>query len=408
MKTIQPLFIFLFSLIFFYACTEDKEPTVVSKDLIDGVIQKGPFINGSSISLFELSEMLTPSGKTYNSQIVDDKGTFEIKNISLESSFVKLKADGYYFNEVSGQKSTSQLTLYALADLADKSSVNVNILTHLENQRVEYLLSKGSTFKDAKEQAEAEVLKIFSLSKKDIKPSESLNITNSGDDNAILLALSIIAQGFRSEAELTDLLARIISEIKDDGELNNQDLGTMLINDAKLLNLTAIRANMERQYSTTDNNAVIPDFEKYVQLFIDNTTFVFTKEIVYPELSAYGENILCTDKSQFKSMKTKSYSLSAIVPVGAALKILMKGQGWYYGVSPNGPINWKVSDFDHGKNEQTFTFVNSGEPSDMFTTINSGKQSDLRISLMPGNHTIEYYENNSTTPTRIKEITVTD
>jgi hypothetical protein len=408
MKTKQTLIIFMFSVIFFYACKNDNEPTLVSKDLIDGVIQKGPFVNGSSISLFELSEILAPSGKTYNTQIVDDKGTFEIKNILLESSFVKLKADGYYFNEVNGQKSTSQLTLYAVSDLSDKSSVNVNILTHLENQRVETLVAQGNNFKTAKEQAEAEVLKIFSLSKNDIKASESLNITNSGDDNAILLAISIIAQGFRSEADLTDLLARIVSDIKEDGELNNQELGTMLINDAKLLNLPAIRANMVRQYSTTDNNAVIPDFEKFIQLFIDNTEFVFTKKIEYPEFSAYGENILFGDKSQFKSMETNSYSLSAVVPVGASLKIVMKGQGWYYNVSPNGPVNWKVSSFDHNKKEQTFTFVNSGEPTDIFTTINAGKQSDLIIKLMPGNHAIEYYENNAATPTFIKEITVTD
>ncbi|MBK6282830.1 MAG: hypothetical protein IPF54_09340 [Draconibacterium sp.] len=144
---------------------------------MNGVIQKGPFINGSSISLFELSETYIPSGSSYNTQIIDDKGTFEFKNISLASNYVKLKADGYYFNEVSGKKSASQITLYALADLSDKSSVNVNILSHLEYQRVENLISKGSTFKDAKEQAEAEILKIFSFSKADI----NLNITKSGE-----------------------------------------------------------------------------------------------------------------------------------------------------------------------------------------------------------------------------------
>lgn len=407
MKKLKPLLIGLISIIFFYACNTENEPTIISKDLVSGVIQKGPFINGSSISLFELSETYIPTGSSYNTQIVDDKGTFEFKNISLASNYVKLKADGYYFNEVSGKKSASQITLYALADLSDKSSVNVNILSHLEYQRVENLISMGSTFKDAKEQAEAEILKIFSFSKADIKPSESLNITNSGDDNAILLALSVILQGFRSEADLINLLAGITSDIKEDGVLNNQDLGTLLINDAKLLDLSAIRSKMVNQYTTTDNNAVIPDFEKYVTLFIESTNYVFTKYIEYPEFSSYGENILFGDKSEFESEKTKLYSLSANVPVGAALKIVMRGDGWYYNVSPNGPVNWKVSAFDHNKNEQIFTFVNSGEP-DLFSTINSGEKSDLIIKLLAGNHTIEYYENNATGPTRIKEIKVTE
>lgn len=407
MKKLQPLIIVLFSVFFFYACNNEDESTQISKELVNGVIQKGPFINGSSISMFELSQSLSPTGKTFNSQTTDDKGTFELRDITLESSFVKIKADGYYFNEIKGQNSASQLTLYSLSDLTDKSTVNVNIISHLEYQRVENLVTKGSTFKEAKEQAEAEILKIFSISKDDIKPSESLNITNNGDDNAILLAISLIVQGFRSDADLSALLAGIISDIKDDGILNNQELGTMLINDAKYIDLPDIRSNMEKQFSTTDNNAVIPDFEKYVKLFIESTKYEFTKKIVYPEFSNYGENVLYGEKNQFKSMETNSYSLSAHVPVGAALKIVMRGKGWYYNTSPNGPINWKVSGFDQSKNEQTFTFVNSGVP-DLFSTINSGEESDLIIKFLSGNHTIEYYENNAIVPTRIKEITVTE
>lgn len=407
MKNLRLLTIGLFSIIFFSACNNAEDPTSISKELVNGVIQKGPFLNGSSISLFELSESLTPSGKSFNSQTTDDKGTFEFRDITLESSFVKIKADGYYFNEVTGRNSASQLTLYSLVDLSDKSQVNVNILSHLECQRAEYLVNSGSTFREAKEQAEAEILNIFSLSKSDIKPSEALNITSSGDDNAILLAISLIVQGFRTDADLSALLAGIISDIKEDGILNSQELGTLLINDAKYLDLPGIRSKMETRFSTTDQNAVIPDFEKYIKLFTENTEYVLTKKIEYPEFSNYGENILFGNKNEFKSMETKSYSLAANVPVGAALKIVMKGNGWFYSISPNGPVNWKVSNFDHDKKEQTFTFINSGE-SDLFTTINPDEKSDLLIKLLAGTHTIEYYENNATVPTRTKEITVTD
>lgn len=407
MKNFRLFTIVLFSIVFFNACNNSDEPTPISKELVNGVIQKGPFLNGSSISMFELSESLSPSGKSFNSQTTDDKGSFEFRNITLESSFVKIKADGYYFNEVTGNNSASQLTLYALSDLSDKSLLNVNILSHLESQRVEFLVNNGSSFHEAKQKAEAEILKIFSITKNDIQPSESLNITNSGDDNAILLAISLIVQGFRSDADLSGLLAGIISDIKEDGILNNQELGTLLINDAKYFDLQGIRSKMVTRLSTTDQSAVIPDFEKYVNLFIENTAFVFTKNIEYPEFSNYGENILFGNKSEFKSRETKSYSLAAFVPVGAALKIVMKGSGWFYNVSPNGPVNWKVSDFDHNKKEQTFTFINSGEP-DLFSTVNPNEKSDLLIMLLAGTHTIEYYENNATVPTRIKEITVTD
>jgi len=69
MKKLKPLIIVLFSVFFFYACNTGDEPSTISKELVSGVIQKGPFINGSSISLYELSETLIPSGSSYNTQI---------------------------------------------------------------------------------------------------------------------------------------------------------------------------------------------------------------------------------------------------------------------------------------------------------------------------------------------------
>ena len=66
---------------------------------------------------------------------------------------------GYYFNEVSGSLSTSNLSLQALADLTDSSSVNVNLMTHMEKKRVEYLMdNSGKTFAAAKTQAQTEIL----------------------------------------------------------------------------------------------------------------------------------------------------------------------------------------------------------------------------------------------------------
>jgi len=44
---------------------------------------------------------------------------------------------------VSGKKSISTITLYAIADLTDRSSLNVNLLTHLEHERVLKLAEGG-------------------------------------------------------------------------------------------------------------------------------------------------------------------------------------------------------------------------------------------------------------------------
>jgi len=400
MKHISLLLISLAMLFLGVSCTTEEEQPVKGKTLtkssVDGVIQKGPFINGSSVTLYELSDSLVATGKVYDAQISDNYGSFQIDDITLSSQYVKLKADGFYFNEVTGKNSASRITLYALSDLENKSTVNVNILSHLEYQRVEYLISKGLTFESAKKQAETEVLKFFSIIKEDIQSSESLNISDAGEDNAILLALSVIIQGYRNEADLSDLLANIISDFKNDGVLNSQELGTLLINDAKLLDLPTIRKNMEDKYALLDNGAVIPDFEKYVNQFVTNSGYVFTKAIEYPKISAKGVNVLYGDSLHFTSMSTPTkYSLSANVPVGASLKIVIKNGQWYYGALPL-PVNWTISTYDDVKQEQVYTVTTSGE------------NADVVILFEPGSHTIEYYENNALTPTRVKQIVVTD
>ena len=75
-----------------------------------------------------------------------------------------MSANGYYFNEVAGSLSNSALTLQALADLTEGTSVNVNLMTHLERKRVEQLIDSGTTgFTGAKSQAQSEIMKIFGI-----------------------------------------------------------------------------------------------------------------------------------------------------------------------------------------------------------------------------------------------------
>lgn len=132
------LFQLLILIFVLFACEDDNEGEKgLSLEKVSGYVQKGPFLNGTSISISELSADLVPTGKNYPSQILDNKGTFEVKNVELASQFVELEADGFYFNEVSNANSSAQLTLFALSDLTSKTSLNVNVLSTLEKSRVE-------------------------------------------------------------------------------------------------------------------------------------------------------------------------------------------------------------------------------------------------------------------------------
>jgi len=193
----------------------------VKKDKISGFSQKGPFTKGSSITLSELNDKLAQTGRSFEEIITDDKGSFEIKNIELISPYVMLKANGYYRNEVSGEISTAPINLYAIADIRERSNVNVNILTHLEYYRVQKLVEGGKSLKDAKKQAQKEILAVFGISG-EFKDSEDMSIFGTSDGDAVLLAISVLLRGELSEGQFTERLADFYLGFRETGTWDNK------------------------------------------------------------------------------------------------------------------------------------------------------------------------------------------
>ena len=391
MKTIKYLNRLFVILMIFNSCDKDKNYTpLVIKDKITGYAQKGPYINGTAITVYDLSIDLNQTGRTYSSQIIDNIGTFELKNIELSSNFLQLRADGFYYNEIKGQQSSAQLTLFVLSNIEDKSQINVNIISHLEKDRVSYLVDNGLSFDSAKNQTVQEILNIFSISKAGIKPSELLNISQSDDDNAILLAVSIILQGQRTEGELTELLANIITDIRKDGILNSNTLGSELINDIKYVDLVKVRENIEDRYSSLGIDATIPDFEKYVKLFIDSTDYEFTNYITYPTDGKWGKNILNISDSIFTA--GNYYSMAAVLPSGTTLTV--KHNGNFTGAL-GFPIGQDNTGWDDLGPDETMVWRS-------FRTNRTGEV-DIKM-FFTDNVTLYIYENNPDLPTRIKTL----
>lgn len=358
-----------------------------TKDKISGVSQKGPFLNGSTLTVIDLDSNFTQTGKTFNTQIIDNSGLFEISNLYLTTPYAKLKADGFYFNEVTNDNSVAPITLYALSDLSNKTTINVNLLSTLEVSRVLYLISNGTTFNDAKQQAQQEILNMFCIHIPFIHESELLNISQDGDNNAILLAVSLILQGYRTEAELSQLLGEISTDIRTDGILNSPILGSALINDAKLLDTVQIRSNLENKYNSLGVTAVIPPFEKYIKQFIDSCTYTFTNYITFPVNGTYGVNILNTTDSILVS--GTNYSCCANLPKGTKLKICHNGSLYYAVSSLDG---WIYLGADINNVWKTFESNRCGLI-DFHAALNMGST----VNIL-------FYENNSPTPTRIKNL----
>jgi hypothetical protein len=382
MTTLKYTTVFILISILFSACEETtNSPNEIAVDELTGFVQKGPYINGTAVQIFELTENMAQTGKSFSSQIIDNKGTFEIRSLKLSSNYVELQANGFYYNEVSGDNSAAQLTLYALSDISGKNNLNVNVLSHLEKPRVSYLVSEGMAFEEAKKQAQKEILSIFEIDKDDIAASEQLDISKEGEDNAILLAISAIVQGYRNVAELSELLANMITDIREDGTLDSEEIGNALINHVSVMNVADVRLHMQARYSEMGVEANIPNFEKYVQQFIENTDFEITGLVTYPEFSEYGENILYDDKNTFQA--ANDYSMAADIPMGGSLKVVLSGGMWgYIATGPNAPINWKVSEYDFDQNQQSFT------------TLESDKRCDLKIRFdrtQPQDSIMMYY-----------------
>ena len=398
MKKIKDLFLLILLITVIVSCKDDTtDITTLNKDKITGYAQKGPFNNGSAVLISELNSDFVQTGKNITSNIENNQGLYEIDNIEFVSQFVIINANGYYFNEVSGENSSSQLTLYAISDLSDKNSLNINILSHLEKARVEYLISTGNSFQDAKNIALQEILEIFEIEKPDNMESELLSISQDGEGNSILLAISTIFQGFRTSADLSLLLANFSTDIESDGILNNPSIKSDLISHAKSLNLSTIKANIENHYDGLGINYSIPNFEDHVQHFIENTNFEYVDLMDYPEFGNYGENLLHLEKDTFNT--EQFYSFSANLPENGSLKIILKNGNWGYVGSSS--INWSISEYNESDKSQTFTSIQSGLDCDMKLIF----QTD---SLNQNDIIIEYYEFNSIEPTRIKPIITVD
>lgn len=395
-------------------CEKEVSSSIGKIQDITGNVQKGPFISGSSVIVYDLQSDLTPSGKSFNAIITNNSGTFHLNDIALTSNYVGLRADGFYYNEISGKQSTSQITLYGLADISGKRTVNINLLTHLEKSRVEYLMKSGLSFSESKSQAQSEILKIFGFQKEDIQSSEELNIVESGESNAILLAITSILQGSHNEAELTELLSNISEDIKEDGVLNNEILGSELINQARFLDTTAINSNLTKRYNELGITSNISDFGKYVDSFVANTKYKFTNIIEYPEDGKTGSNVLSENKFDYSRGTAVgiTYSVTAKLPRDASISVKFIADtisGGYFDPIRHQqiPVIYAAWGLHLIIGEDTGWKIRIGDSGLIPVIVNTESERiiDTQIDLFNhGSGTIEIYENNQVIPTRTKRI----
>lgn len=246
------------------SCSTDDNPTEPTQMDLNGCIQKGPFISGTTLTIQELTDSFVSNGTTYSTTINNDFGGFALSS-EISTNYIEVIANGYYFDEVAGQLSSSVLTLRSVVNVNESGSTNVNILTTLSKDRIIHLvIEEDLNFEDAKSQAENEILQIFGITETDIDNFNDMDISENSISNAILLAVSATLQGNNTVSELSELISKINLDIKEDGILNDQMCIDEIRNNGKYLVFTEVRNNIEERYSNLGISVNIPFFEDYL------------------------------------------------------------------------------------------------------------------------------------------------
>jgi len=266
-----------------------------------GLAQNGPYADSSVVKLTALDESTLESTEQVLTGMVEGGyGGYSIQVDSLKSNIAQVSVSGKYLEAKSGRLAEKEITLYALTDLDVHDSVNVNLFTTLEYERVcELVKNKKLSFADAKKQARNELLDAFHVALKDengkdinFDDPESWSIfgirdTKNRDEDKVLMGLTAVFSAF-NENYVESLIKTIAEDFAKDGKWDDDSTRKSVANAAYGLNTTilsgdvvipadiqSIRATMTRWRSiyTTGfdlsnlSGEILPDFESVVDGF---------------------------------------------------------------------------------------------------------------------------------------------
>ena len=268
---------------------------------IYGFAQNGPYADSSVVKLTVLDEStLEPTEQVFTGMVNGGFGGYSIQADSLKSNIVRVSVSGKYLDAKSGRLSENELTLYALTDLDVHDSVNVNLFTTLEYERVRELVkNKKLSFADAKKQARNELLDAFHVAVKDengkdvnFDDPESWSIfgirdIENRDEDKVLMGITAIFSSFSGNF-FESFVKDFAEDFAKDGKWDSDSTRIKIADAAYNLNVSvlhgdaiipadiqSIRSTMTRWRSvyTTGfdlsnlSGGILPDFESVIDGF---------------------------------------------------------------------------------------------------------------------------------------------
>lgn len=286
---------------------EGKETKEVQCNL-KGYAQKGQFIKGSQVTAFAVGADMVATGESFPANISDDLGSFAISG-KTEAPYLELRAEGYYFNEVTGELSSSPMYLEAFVKSID-SAANINLLTTIIRPRVKKLIAGGATYEKAVEQAQKELLSSKYVTDMGFSGSvnafDELDITGQSDADGILLALACKILNQRTASQVTTLVQEFASELEEEGKISYVEMA----NSGLEVQPFSVMQNMANYYAEKKLDiTTIPPFHKYFGeqyqkpfLIVENGySDSFFPTVPTPDERNYGYHILATEEFSVES-----------------------------------------------------------------------------------------------------------
>lgn len=248
---------------------------------LEGAVQKGPFVVGSSVSVSPLNADFSPKGEVYKTSTINNRGEF---NISFATNGpVALEGVGFYYNEITGDLSAANLTLraYYVPSADGVQYAYVNMITHLITNRVKTLVTDGQTFVAAVHQAELEIWQELGITRPDFTScidSIDMNITGGDlDSNAYLLGVgSILIQMAANrnpaamDAELQSLLNEIAIDLQD-GNLQG-DVKDEVHRALIQIDVDDIATKLAERLAKIEAGSAVPDMHRVLDQDYDGIT----------------------------------------------------------------------------------------------------------------------------------------
>lgn len=123
-----------------------------SEGSANGVVFKGPMVAGSTLTVTPLGPEGEPVGSEETYEVADSDGSYDIT--IAHQGLVKLVATGQAHSENSGETSKEAITLQALGEVGERTSVQVNVITDALFLRLISDIQGGVPLTDARAEAE--------------------------------------------------------------------------------------------------------------------------------------------------------------------------------------------------------------------------------------------------------------